>query len=120
MTVRGNGARSSRSGPPRVGIFGKVGAGNIGNDASMEAVLGYLRAHQPAAIADAMCTGPDTVKARYGIEAVPLFWHHRFNQESSGPSATALKVLGKGIDAVKDGVLGPPSRCGDRAWRGRS
>ena len=28
--------------PPRVGVFGKVGAGNLGNDASMEALLAYL------------------------------------------------------------------------------
>ena len=28
---------------PRVGLFGYLGSGNIGNDASMEAVLRYLR-----------------------------------------------------------------------------
>jgi polysaccharide pyruvyl transferase WcaK-like protein len=85
---------------PRVGIFGKVGAGNIGNDASMEAVLGYLSAHQPDAIVDAMCTGPDTVKARYGIDAIPLFWHNKFKPES-GITATALKVVGMGVDAIR-------------------
>ncbi len=99
--VSGGGTRRIRSSAPRVGIFGKVGAGNIGNDASMEAVLGYLRDHQPDAIADAMCTGPETVTSRYGIDAVPLFWHHKFNQQSSGVTATALKVVGKGIDAVR-------------------
>jgi polysaccharide pyruvyl transferase WcaK-like protein len=86
---------------PRVGIFGKVGAGNIGNDASMEAVLGYLRSDHPDAIVDAMCSGPDTVKTRYGIEAVPLFWHHKFPDHASGPVGTVLKVLGKGIDVVR-------------------
>ena len=100
MTVRGGAGRRRAQ---RVGIFGKVGAGNIGNDASMEAVLGYLRDHQPGAVADAMCTGPDTVRARYGIDAVPLFWHHKFKQ-SSGVTGTALKVVGKGIDAVRTAV----------------
>jgi polysaccharide pyruvyl transferase WcaK-like protein len=100
--VRARSRRSgkARSGAPRVGIFGKVGAGNIGNDASMEAVLGYLRTYQPGAIADAMCTGPDTVRSRYGVDAVPLFWHHKFKYES-GITATALKVLGKGVDAFR-------------------
>jgi polysaccharide pyruvyl transferase WcaK-like protein len=103
MTVRGHSAREVPAAPtaPRVGIFGKVGAGNIGNDASMEAVLSYLRTYQPDAIADAMCTGPDSVKVKYGIEAVPLFWHHKFKQQESGLTATALKVLGKGVDAVR-------------------
>lgn len=101
MTVRGRSASSTRPAAPRVGIFGKVGAGNIGNDASMEAVLGYLSAHQPDAIVDAMCTGPDTVRARYGIGAVPLFWHHKFKEQESGLTATALKVLGKGVDVVR-------------------
>jgi polysaccharide pyruvyl transferase WcaK-like protein len=100
MTVA---AGAGRPWAQRVGIFGKVGAGNIGNDASMEAVLGYLRDHQPGAVADAMCTGPDTVRARYGIDAVPLFWHHKFKQ-SSGVTGTVLKVVGKGIDAVRTAV----------------
>jgi polysaccharide pyruvyl transferase WcaK-like protein len=87
--------------PCRVGIFGKVGAGNIGNDASMEAALGYLRSQQPGAVADAMCTGPETVRARYGIAAVPLFWHHKFTRHTEGPVATGLKVIGKGADAIR-------------------
>ncbi len=100
MTAREGGARATRAAAPRVGIFGKVGAGNIGNDASMEAVLGYLGTHQPGAIVDAMCTGPDTVRTRYRIDAVPLFWHHKF-KHSSGITATALKVAGKGVDAFR-------------------
>jgi polysaccharide pyruvyl transferase WcaK-like protein len=83
-----------------VGIFGKVGAGNIGNDASMEAVLGYLSGAQPRAVIDAMCTGPETVTARYGIPATQLFWQHKFARQT-GPVAVGLKVLGKGIDAVR-------------------
>lgn len=100
MTTREHRAASTRPAAPRVGIFGKVGAGNIGNDASMEAVLGYLGTYQPEVIVDAMCTGPDTVTTKYGIEAIPLFWHHKFKHES-GITATMLKVIGKGVDAVR-------------------
>jgi polysaccharide pyruvyl transferase WcaK-like protein len=84
---------------PRVGIFGKVGAGNIGNDASMEALLGYLRADHPDAIIDAMCTGPETLRTKYGIDAVHLFWHNQF--KASGLAGTFLKVLGRGLDTVR-------------------
>ena len=42
---------------PRVGLFGLLGSGNVGNDASLEAVLAYLRADHPDAVIDAMCMG---------------------------------------------------------------
>lgn len=102
MTARGpNRGRGQSDGAPRVGLFGKVGAGNIGNDASMEAVLNYLSADHPGAIVDAMCTGPDTVRAKYGLDATPLFWHHKFSRVTSGLPATTLKVLGKGVDIIR-------------------
>jgi polysaccharide pyruvyl transferase WcaK-like protein len=84
---------------PRVGLFGKVGAGNIGNDASMEALLGYFRADQPDAVIDAMCTGPETLRSRYGIDAIQLFWHNKF--KASGTTATVLKVVGRGLDTLR-------------------
>ena len=37
---------NKRSGP-RVGLFGILGAGNSGNDASLETVLAYLREAHP-------------------------------------------------------------------------
>ncbi len=82
-----------------IGIFGKVGAGNIGNDASFEALLGYLKENYPDAIINAMCTGPEMLQSRYGIEATHLFWHNRF--KTSGISSAALKVLGTLLDVVR-------------------
>lgn len=86
---------------PRVGLFGHLGACNIGNDASMEAVLGYLEADHPGAIIDAMCPGPQTVRNRYGIGAIPMVWYQKYEPRVSGATAIALKVLGKGIDAIR-------------------
>jgi polysaccharide pyruvyl transferase WcaK-like protein len=86
--------------PPRVGIFGKLGSGNFGNDASLEAVLGYLRRDHPEAVIDAMCTGPDTLRATYGIDAVHMLWHNRFQPDSAALSLV-LKVLGRGLDTVR-------------------
>lgn len=84
---------------PRVGIFGKVGAGNLGNDASMESLLAFLKRDHPEAIIDAMCTGPDVLRAKYGIKATHLFWHNRF--KASGSTSTVLKVVGRGFDTVR-------------------
>jgi polysaccharide pyruvyl transferase WcaK-like protein len=83
---------------PRVGLFGHLGASNIGNDASMEAVLRYLRANYPDAIIDAMCPGPERVSDQYGIEGVRMVWFQKYEQRVSGLAAVPLKILGRGID----------------------
>ena len=88
--------RSTVRRPLRVGLYGLLGAGNIGNDASMEAVLRYLRADHPDAIVDAMCPGWEQVKGEYGIEASPL-WRRSYEQ-APGVVALALKMFGKGVE----------------------
>jgi polysaccharide pyruvyl transferase WcaK-like protein len=85
----------------RVGLFGLLGSGNIGNDASMESVLSYLRAGHPGTVVDAMCIGPGPVRDQYGIEAIPLQWYRKHDQRVSGVTAVPLKVLGKGLDAFR-------------------
>jgi polysaccharide pyruvyl transferase WcaK-like protein len=102
VTVRQPPGRRRRPGAaPRVGLFGHLGACNIGNDASMEAVLRYLWANYPGAVIDAMCPGPERVKERYGIGAVPMLWYSRHGQRTPGWRAIVLKVLGRGIDAAR-------------------
>ena len=102
MTLRGFLGRRERSAAAsRVGLFGLLGSGNIGNDASMEVILKYLKADHPDAILDAMCGGPDEVRERYGIAAVPLNWYQKYQQRASGVTASGLKVLGKGVDAFR-------------------
>lgn len=78
----------------RVGFFGILGAGNIGNDAQFESILGYVRSAHPQAALNAMCSGPERVRDVYGIDAIPLqyrlgkepeTWEGRSNQ---GAAAT--------------------------------
>lgn len=85
---------------PRVGLFGLLGSGNSGNEASMETVLAYLREAHPEAVMDALCGGPERVRAKYGLDAEPLFWYEKYEQRKTGAQAAFLKVLGKGIDTV--------------------
>ena len=70
--TRGEGVMSHRA--PRVGLFGLLGSGNIGNDASTEALMAYLRTDHPDAEIDAMCMGWAQMRERYGIEAIPFQW----------------------------------------------
>jgi polysaccharide pyruvyl transferase WcaK-like protein len=100
-TRKPRGMRTRAAAAPRVGLFGKLGSGNIGNDASMEAVLEYLRSRHPDAILDAMCTGWKNVPGRYGIPAIPLLWYQRHGQAVSRTPAIVLKIIGKGIDVFR-------------------
>ncbi|MFF8196372.1 polysaccharide pyruvyl transferase family protein [Streptomyces bobili] len=87
--------------PVRVGVFGLLGSGNLGNDGSLEAVLGYLRAEHPEAVVDALCGGPEVVAARYGIPATRLHWYRGEYRTASRAGAIAGKGLGKLVDAVR-------------------
>ncbi len=87
--------------PPRVGLFGLLGSGNIGNDASMESVLGYLRTAHPGATIDAMCMGPERLKRIYGIEAIPLFWSRQRVLDIPGVPAVGIKLFGKLVDVFR-------------------
>ncbi|MGY0020613.1 polysaccharide pyruvyl transferase family protein [Streptomyces sp. cg35] len=87
--------------PVRVGVFGLLGSGNLGNDGSLEAVLGYLRADHPEAVVDALCGGPEAVTARFGIPATRLHWYRGEYRTASRAGAIAGKGLGKLVDVVR-------------------
>ena len=86
---------------PRVGVFGLLGSGNLGNDGSLEAVLGYLRAEYPDARLGALVGGPEIVRERYGIDATPLHWNQSEYETASGLRSIALKGFGKLVDIAR-------------------
>lgn len=103
MTSRREGGKGTRAtAAPRVGLFGLLGQGNLGNDGSLEAVLGYLRAEHPDAILDALCSGPEVVTARYGIPAADLHWYHPDRQRASGKTALLRRGLGLAAGLAMD------------------
>lgn len=98
MTPRGSGDGYGR---PRVGLFGLLGAGNIGNDGSLEAVLAYLDARHPDAALSCLCSGPDQVLASYGIPSRHLHWYDTRGRHGSRPRLAAMKAIGKFLDAFR-------------------
>ncbi|MEU8876911.1 polysaccharide pyruvyl transferase family protein [Streptomyces javensis] len=86
---------------PRVGVFGLLGSGNLGNDGSLEAVLGYLRAEHPDAVVDALCGGPEAVTEKFGIPATRLHWYRGEYRTASRANAIAAKGLGKLVDVFR-------------------
>ncbi|MEU9992393.1 polysaccharide pyruvyl transferase family protein [Streptomyces sp. NPDC048045] len=87
--------------PVRVGVFGLLGSGNLGNDGSLEALLGYLRAEHPEAVVDALCGGPEAVTTRFGIPATRLHWYRGEYRTASRAGAIAAKGLGKVVDVFR-------------------
>jgi polysaccharide pyruvyl transferase WcaK-like protein len=76
----------------RIAVYGYLGSGNLGNDASLEAVLAWLRSSHPDLELRGITVAPDELLARYGIRSVPLHWSSR--REGGGRAARAARKLG--------------------------
>ncbi|MEU8945005.1 polysaccharide pyruvyl transferase family protein [Streptomyces sp. NPDC048489] len=87
--------------PVRIGVFGLLGSGNLGNDGSLEALLGHLRAAHPEAVVDALCGGPEAVTTRFGIPATRMHWYRGEYRTASRARAIAGKALGKLVDVFR-------------------
>ena len=99
MTETRSGAAAGR--PPRIGFFGLLGSGNIGNDGSLDVALTEVLARHPDAEIGFFCAGADVISARYGLPAARLNWYRREYETASGPFGLALKAVGKLIDIVR-------------------
>ncbi|RSM65776.1 hypothetical protein DMH03_01060 [Amycolatopsis sp. WAC 01376] len=87
--------------PVRIGLFGLLGSGNLGNDGSFEAVLGYLRTEHPDAALSVMCGGPEIVASRYDLETTALNWYQGEYRTAAGPVSIAMKGFGKLVDIFR-------------------
>ncbi|WP_406057010.1 polysaccharide pyruvyl transferase family protein [Kribbella sp. NBC_00889] len=86
---------------PRIGFFGLLGSGNLGNDGSLEAFLAFLDKVYPDAEIDFLCAGPEAIEARYGLPATRMHWNRGEYSTASSPRAVALKGIGKIVDAFR-------------------
>jgi polysaccharide pyruvyl transferase WcaK-like protein len=84
-----------------VGLFGLLGSGNSGNQASAESVLAYLRRVYPDAEVDAMSSGCQWVRDNYGIPAIPLSWQEKYGQRDSRAARMLLKIGSKLADPLR-------------------
>ncbi len=55
---------------PRIALFGQFGAGNLGNEASLEAMIRTIRAQIPQAAMTVICSRPDVVSSTFGLPAI--------------------------------------------------
>jgi polysaccharide pyruvyl transferase WcaK-like protein len=121
----------TRVSAPRIALFGGFGIGNFGNDASLEALLGFMRGEHPDAELTCICTNPPGLPDHIKIPAIRLTiaprgwvgklnklflrvpgaiasWMHSFR--ALGRFDTIL-VAGTGVfDDFRDSPFGWPSR----------
>ena len=57
---------------PKIAIFGIFGAGNLGNECTLQAMLYNLRRYLPAATFSCVCAGPVEIASAHHISAFPI------------------------------------------------
>jgi polysaccharide pyruvyl transferase WcaK-like protein len=88
----------------RVAFYGYLGSGNIGNDATLETVLGWLRFHYPDIEVRCITIAPSEISAKYGIPSVPLAWRSSA-QAANRVTGAFRKVLGRLHDVPRSYAL---------------
>ncbi|MBS0558667.1 MAG: polysaccharide pyruvyl transferase family protein [Proteobacteria bacterium] len=68
----GVGRVAGRVRPNRIALFGMFGGGNFGNDASLEAMLAFLREARPDAEIICICVDPVAIGTTHGIATVSI------------------------------------------------
>jgi len=86
---------------PRIGLYGLLGSGNLGNDGSLDAMLGHLRLRYPEAELEALTDAPDGARARWGVRATRMHWNRHEYETAATPQALLRKALGKVVDAAR-------------------
>ena len=56
----------------RIALFGNFGTGNLGNEATLQAMVYNLRAHMPNAEISCICPRPENTASQYNISAAPI------------------------------------------------
>lgn len=74
-----SGPRDAEAAPPQrraaaghITLFGLFGCGNLGNDGSLETMLGFLRRVRPGARIVCVCDEPQVIARSFYVEAVPI------------------------------------------------
>lgn len=96
----------------RIGLFGQFGSGNLGNDGSLEAMIGLLARAGVEADLVCICSGPAAIEATYRIPAIgitqaappagPLAFINRllFNLPRRLGTLARPFIAVKGLDAI--------------------
>jgi polysaccharide pyruvyl transferase WcaK-like protein len=58
--------------PRHVALFGNFGSDNLGNEASFQSLLDFIRQERPNVAITGICYGPARARAQHHVDAIPL------------------------------------------------
>ena len=93
--------------PARIVFYGNFGAGNLGNEVTLQTAIEQTLTHLPGAKLVCVCADPEDVRTRHGIEAAP---------SSSRNSGWSWSDLNAGL--ARSGEAGEPRGSGAPPRRG--
>ena len=88
------------TGGPRIAVYGYWGVGNLGNEASLEAVLNYLREHHPRAQLSCIGLNAPAIEHQHGVPAVEMSSYHG-PPEATGRLVTVRKAWSRMRDVPR-------------------
>ena len=86
--------------PLRLGAFGFLGLGNLGNEGSFAALLEHLRSLDADVDVRCFAGDPEAVRREHGVEAVALM-SHRPRPGAAGRSEQVRKAWGRLVDGPR-------------------
>ena len=78
---------------PRICFYGNFGAGNLGNEATLQAIIEQIRRRWPDGRLLCFCSNPKDVRSRHHIEALPAQAVNRATESSGGAPRGAFARL---------------------------
>src|SRR5271170_930372 len=99
----------------RIALFGNFGIGNLGNEATLQAMVYNLRKHLPNAEISCICSGPENTASEYNISATPIrppfpIWERSTESSKDDEPAGGSNGSGSGASAME------PHRWFARLW----
>jgi polysaccharide pyruvyl transferase WcaK-like protein len=92
---------AGRRRPIKIGLFGIIGAHNLGNDASVDIVVRWLHRVFPGVVLGFMGMGPRTLAERYDAAAEHLQWYDANRGRLPFSNSAFWKVLGRILDTFR-------------------
>jgi len=83
-----------------VAMYGYLGSGNLGNDASFETVMAWLKAQHPEVELRSITIAPEEMQARYGVPSALLSWY-RPGPWTPHSAARVGKLFGRVVDVPR-------------------
>ena len=101
LTTPGQRTRTEPARGLRIGFFGVLGSGNIGNDGSLDGIITYLREHHPEMQFRFLAMGPECLQERYRAPATHLQWYEANLERFRVVPAPLLKIVGRVLDPFR-------------------